>query len=51
MCGQAITSTRATVNDNVASFSSEANKLHNNTVDKITQYEDKYLPYAHKYDK
>jgi hypothetical protein len=39
------------VNDNVGNFTSEVNNIHNQSVDKITDYENQYLPYVRQYDK
>ena len=48
---QAISSANNTVSQEVGSFTSEANDMHNQTLDKISSYADQYEPTVHYYDR
>ena len=47
---QTVTTTRQQIGTNNAQVVDKVNMLHNDTVDKIDKYEDKYLPKVYKYD-
>lgn len=47
---QTVASTRSQIAGYNAQVGNKITTLHNNTVDKLTSYEDKYMPKVQKYD-
>ena len=48
---QSIANARSEVSSNLGPVQNEINDLHNQTIDRISNYESKYVPTAHYYDK
>ena len=48
---QAITNANTTISQQVASFTSEADNIHNSTLDKMASYKDQYEPTLYYYDR